>query len=352
MTRCEAQSNYPGKCRTTFWSSRQHADAFLASRAPRSSSKKRRFWVASCPKTPCSIRHERVAGRNAARQAQRFMGRWTAAHTEAANRCIEPVRGQATITFWDPAAPSWVTSNASDTGFCAYLSQARPDGSLGVVAILSRRFTPNRRLWSVGARELYGLLEFMRKHGHLVAFAESVTYCTDHLNLLCMLDLENSYVRRWCAELMQFLSFQQLIHSTGRCNALAHHPSRWCSAESDYAAAPAFEETPWLRARRSGSAMHRTSAASPTTPTPTVQVRALQTGVGGGGGAPAGGAPAPAPRARRQVTSTDIEVVDATFSKILTPPVCSPRAESTSHTGGAVGPNGGRNIGIKRRTRR
>jgi len=277
-------------------------------------------------------RHEgqaRATGdKTAARHAQRFMGQWTEAHTQAANRCIELVRGQATITFWDPAAPSWVTSDASDTGFCAYLSQARPDGSLGVVAILSRRFTPNQRLWSVGARELYALLEFMRKHGHLVAFAKTVHYCTDHLNLLSMLDLENSYVRRWCAELMQFPSFQQLVHLPGRCNSLADYLSRWCSAESDYAATPASEETPWLRARRSGSAMHRTSAALPTAPTPSVHVRALQSGGGGGGGGAPTTAPERALRARRAAPSTDLADVESAFFKNPHSSKYSPLVES------------------------
>lgn len=230
-------------------------------------------------------------------RAQRLLGKWTAAHTSAAERCIELAKANSCLLYWRPEEACWVTADASDTGFSVFLQQRKPDGTLGIVAILSRRFTANQRLWSVGARELYALLEFMRRFGHMVAFASATTFCTDHLNLLAAPDLENAYVRRWLCELMQFPAFVSLIHLPGRCNALADYLSRWCVAETDIAPpgalpVPVVEDSAahqWARARRRGSAVASTRPQED----PDVVVRLTHAAAGGAPPVP------PAPRARR-----------------------------------------------------
>ena len=197
--------------------------------------------------------------------AQRLLGMWGADHTAAAERCIKLAYDHASLLFWRPDQPAFIHADASDTGFCAYMTQTRADGSMGVVAIISRRWTANQRLWSVAAREMYGLLAFMRVHGNLAAFCPSATFFTDHLNLLTARDLEHAYVKRWLVELYQFPCFRALVHLPGRCNVLADFLSRWCVSEQDFAPvgatpAPATDdpsEVPWRTARRRGSALAR-----------------------------------------------------------------------------------------------
>ncbi len=197
--------------------------------------------------------------------AQRLLSQWGAAHTAAAERCIALAFEHASLLFWRPDQPGFIHADASDTGLCAYMTQARADGTMGIVAILSHRWTANQRLWSVAARELYGLLSFMRVHGNLVAICPSTSFFTDHLNLLTARDLEHAYVKRWLVELYQFPCFRALTHLPGRCNVLADFLSRWYVSEQDFAPAgatpaPATDdpsEAPWRRVQRRGSAVVR-----------------------------------------------------------------------------------------------
>ena len=213
---------------------------------------------------------ELAKDRGMVRDAQRLMGRWDTVHTEAAEECIRLAMENSTQMFLRPGAPCWVTADASDKGFAAYLQQEGEDGTPKIVCILSRRFTTNQRLWSVGARELFALLEFMRRWGHYLAFTSHVTFNTDHLNLLMAEDLENAYVKRWLMELFQWPSFGHMVHLPGRCNALADFLSRWSVAEMDIPPADAAlaaeeleEEQPaWWAARKAALAAARSAPPS------------------------------------------------------------------------------------------
>ena len=205
---------------------------------------------------------ELTKDRDKVRLAQRLLGRWDAVHAAATDECVRLALENSIQLYFKSGAPCWVTADASDKGFCAYLQQEGADGLPKIVCIISRRFTMNQRLWSVGARELYALLEFMRRWGHLLAFASHVTFNTDHLNLLMAEDLENAYVRRWLMELFQWPAFGHMVHLPGRCNQLADFLSRWSISETDIPPAGAalpgdaeLDDTPaWVKARRAAAA--------------------------------------------------------------------------------------------------
>ena len=202
-------------------------------------------------------------------RANRLMDAWSAVHQAAALRVADLVRANAPLLYWRPDKPCWVVSDASDTGFCCYLQQQRDDGSMGIVAILSRRWTEAQRLYSVGGRELLALLYFLRKYGRLTAFASHTTFMSDHLNLLTADQLEHPYVQRWLWELLQWDSFRHIVHLPGRANALSDFLSRYCYSEQEFApadaaAAPRHRPLPtlatgadrkWASLRRRGSAV-------------------------------------------------------------------------------------------------
>jgi len=167
---------------------------------------------------------------------------WDDTHRAALRKLIGMVADGAELITLDGDRPVYASMDASDHGVGGSVGQYRADGTLGLAIVFCRRFTPLQRLWSVGARELYGWLCLLRKHWRdMIGY--DVVWRGDHLNLLTVEDLENTHVQRWLAELICFppwtqqfrgTSWTARIHTPGVCIALCDFLSRYAPPEDSW----------------------------------------------------------------------------------------------------------------------
>ena len=167
---------------------------------------------------------------------------WDDTHRAALRKLIGMVADGAELITLDGDRPVYASMDASDHGVGGSVGQYRADGTLGLAIVFCRRFTPLQRLWSVGARELYGWLCLLRKHWRdMIGY--DIVWRGDHLNLLTVEDLENTHVQRWLAELICFppwtqqfrgTSWTARIHTPGVCIALCDFLSRYAPPEDSW----------------------------------------------------------------------------------------------------------------------
>ena len=210
---------------------------------------------------------------------------WTTAHDEALAWVIHQIQHSQTRVFLDYSKKVHVVADSSDLGTAACIGQYQEDGSFRIAYTMAKRFTSQQKLWSVGAREVYGWLMAMRRWHKELAFADCV-FVSDHHNLVTSaLDMENTALKRWVLELSQWDGFvRHRVHRRGEQNLVCDHLSRFaCStgltAQED--APPAF--SPLLRALVRKTQARAGSAAAPPPPPPTTTTTTPS-------GAPLGGA--------------------------------------------------------------
>lgn len=171
------------------------------------------------------------ARRSAVRVArEQYDKLWTPAHADAARALIAHVLANDHLLFLQAGVLVQVRFDASNYGFGAQCGQyCQHTGVFRHAIVMSRRFTEAQRNWSVGARELYSVLCFMRRFWRQLA-GHRLTFSTDHLNHLALADLSNAAVRRWATELLQWPDFTASLHHVrGEANILSDYLSRWCS---------------------------------------------------------------------------------------------------------------------------
>ena len=191
---------------------------------------------------------------------------WGPEHDTALGWVVRNVQESQVRVFLDYTKPVYVVADSSDAGTAACIGQYGEDGVFRVAYTMCKRFSAPQRLWSVGAREVYGLLMAMRKWWRELAFA-NVVWVSDHHNIVTSAaDLENTALKRWVLELSQWESFTaHRVHRTGAVNLVADTLSRLaCSTAwtADGVKPPEF--SPLLRA------MVRKARAA--VPAPTAQV--------------------------------------------------------------------------------
>lgn len=199
----------------------------------------------------------------AVRAANAYLSRnWTAFHSDALASLVARLRERTKLIIMRRDRPVYVQMDASDAGVGGSAGQYLNDGRFYFAIVFGRRFTPLQRLWSVGGRELYGWLLFMRRWWRSL-LGHEVVYRGDHLNLLQVEDLENTHVQRWLAELSCFYPWASQFraagwtarfHVPGVCIALCDFLSRYAQATSWVAqsdgALPPPASTDALRVRR------------------------------------------------------------------------------------------------------
>lgn len=159
---------------------------------------------------------------------------WTPAHDDALRELVALVRDDSSIAMLRPDRPAYAQMDASDAGLGGGVGQYGDDGLFYNNIVFNHRFTDNQRRWSVGARELFGWLKFLRLHWRMLV-GLTVVYRGDHLNHLAAEDMDNTHCQRWMAELCCFSvwmqQFQQpnwtaRIHTPGVCISLCDFLSR------------------------------------------------------------------------------------------------------------------------------
>jgi polyhydroxyalkanoate synthesis regulator phasin len=124
---------------------------------------------------------------------------WTAGHSRALKEIVELLCLNAVRALHDPTKPSWVMSDASDKGAGLRLVQFH-DGVPYTVAVAQVRFRGSQLKWGPGVRELYSLLQGMRRWWRML-FGAKVFWVNDHQNLMHVQDLEAPFIQRWLMEL-------------------------------------------------------------------------------------------------------------------------------------------------------
>ena len=153
---------------------------------------------------------------------------WDATHDASLLWCIDAMRHSQTRYFLRFDKPVHLISDASDTGVAACLAQYDENGLLRICYTLSRRFTTQQKKWSVGAREVYGLLLACRQWSKYLHFCQDLVIESDHHNIVTSLsDLENTALARWVLELNCWDAFTRArVHRRGAVNILMDTLSR------------------------------------------------------------------------------------------------------------------------------
>jgi hypothetical protein len=129
-----------------------------------------------------------------------------------------------TLYFFDPEAPVFLQTDASNHGIGAYLFQV-VDGIERPVEFLSKSFTDEQTRWSTPEQEAYAIFYALRKWDHLLSGVK-FTLQTDHKNLIYTNTSGSAKVKRW-KMLMQEYDFN-IEHIAGEKNVVADAFSRLC----------------------------------------------------------------------------------------------------------------------------
>lgn len=165
---------------------------------------------------------------------------WGDEHADALAALVALLRENATIAVLRHGVPAHLRMDSSDAGTGGAVGQYGADNRMYYCIVDGHRFSALQRLWSVGAREIFGWLLFMRRWWRRLVGHE-VVFGGDHLNLLHAEDLENTTVRRWLLELSSFapwmaqfrvVGWTARFHIPGVCIALCDFLSRYAPADS------------------------------------------------------------------------------------------------------------------------
>ena len=128
---------------------------------------------------------------------------WTPSVERSFRRIKQLVAGQPVLRPFQPELPTVVTSDASDRGAGAVLSQVQADGSEHPVAFWSRTFTDTERRYSVSEREALSAVQSVERW-KVYLWGRKFTLRTDHSALTTLLSPKFSgragaRVARWQA---------------------------------------------------------------------------------------------------------------------------------------------------------
>lgn len=211
----------------------------------------------------CSLESQRSAATptkgSCTRVANNFIhSNWSDVHDAALRTLVQTLKSDTQLVLLRRDRPVFLSMDSSDAGTGGACGQYGDDGKFYYAFTVARRFSPLQRLWSVGGRELYGWLLFMRRYWRNL-IGHEVVYRGDHLNLLKLEDLENTHVQRWLAELNCFEPWASQfradgwtarLHVPGVCIALCDYLSRYADPHSWVAQSDVPEPDTTVHVRR------------------------------------------------------------------------------------------------------
>lgn len=133
---------------------------------------------------------------------------WTSDHATAFRTLKEKMRAANPLQRFNPDLKTYVTTDASDKGAGAVLSQVDADGKESVVAFWSRRFTPCEQNYAVTEREALAAVNAVEKW-KLFLWGHPFILRTDHSALRSILSANYSgragaRIARWQARLVPY----------------------------------------------------------------------------------------------------------------------------------------------------
>ena len=169
------------------------------------------------------------------------LGEYTPAMDKAFTDIKQMIDDCPTLYFFNPEAPVFLQTDASNHGIGAYLFQV-VDGVEKPIEFLSKTFTDEQTRWSTPEQEAYAIFYALRKWDHLLRDVK-FTLQTDHKNLIYTNTSGSAKVKRW-KMLIQEYDFR-IEHIPGVANIVADAFSRLCHttetrSEFDQAASKEF----------------------------------------------------------------------------------------------------------------
>ena len=169
------------------------------------------------------------------------IGAYTPAMDKAFTDIKQMIDDCPTLYFFNPEAPVFLQTDASNHGIGAYLFQV-VDGVEKPIEFLSKTFTDEQTRWSTPEQEAYAIFYALRKWDHLLRDVK-FTLQTDHKNLIYTNTSGSAKVKRW-KMLIQEYDFR-IEHIPGVANIVADAFSRLCHttetrSEFDQAASKEF----------------------------------------------------------------------------------------------------------------
>ena len=129
--------------------------------------------------------------------------RWTEEHTKAFRDTQAAVGHAILLSFPNYQRPFEVFCDASDAQVGSLICQRETDQSpLRVLACVAKKLTPAQRKYTVGEKELFSVVETLRKHRHML-FGYPLVVWTDHKNLTFR-SLQSDRVARWRLYIEEF----------------------------------------------------------------------------------------------------------------------------------------------------
>ena len=142
---------------------------------------------------------------------------WTAALSSAVRRVKDAIRRAPALAMFDPALQLVLTTDASDVGCGACVTQVNASGHLRVISYASKTFTGAERNYSVVEKEALACVWAMEKFRHYL-WGRRFTLRTDHQALCAIYGPKGSNrvgrrVARWEARLLEYAFDVEYIRS-------------------------------------------------------------------------------------------------------------------------------------------
>ncbi|XP_043246361.1 uncharacterized protein K02A2.6-like [Amphibalanus amphitrite] len=168
-------------------------------------------------------------------KAERFQ--WTQELETCFREVISKIINSSALTMYDPDRPTVVTSDASDVGLGAVLSQIYPEGER-VVSFASATLSDTQRKYSVTEREALAA-KWSVEHWHKYLFGTHFTLRTDHQALQSLLSSKGigragMRLSRWAIRLMAYsFSVEHVGGSRNVADGLSRLPASTHTPEDD-----------------------------------------------------------------------------------------------------------------------
>ncbi|KAF9758300.1 Transposon Ty3-G Gag-Pol polyprotein, partial [Nosema granulosis] len=143
---------------------------------------------------------------------------WDNKEDAIVTRIIEEIKRRTLLNYPDPKKPFTLTTDASDMGVGAVLSQEN-----NLIGLYSRKLTPTEQRYTVMEKELLAIIKALQ-HFKNIVFNSQINIKTDHSNITFLKDSTNSRVQRWRLLLEEFN--YSLEYIKGATNTVADHFSR------------------------------------------------------------------------------------------------------------------------------
>ena len=153
---------------------------------------------------------------------------WAPLHDAALETCKEEILSAGPIHVFNPSKHTYLQTDASLTGWGAILFQYDNDGNQCILCAFASGFTPAQSRYAVRHKELFAIIESLRKLRQLKMPHNNIFIRTDHGNLRWGMQSTDPIVSTWMFELAVAQCYLQ--HIPGSLNPAPDGFSRLDSA--------------------------------------------------------------------------------------------------------------------------